>query len=76
MDGGRSAMIKVEKANDARYAADENFALLCSPRPPLALPLKDSFNCCLMEQTYPEIWKMEQVTPLLKVTEPTNFSDF
>ena len=35
----------------------------------LTLPLKDIFNTCLNEQIYPDLWKVEYVTPLQKVPE-------
>ena len=42
----------------------------------LLLPLKDIFNTCLEQQTYPKQWKLEYVTPLLKSSNAKkNISD-
>ena len=40
----------------------------------LTLPLKDIFNTCLMEQTFPECWKVEYVTPIPKQPKPESIS--
>ena len=34
-------------------------------------PLKNIINQCLSEQIFPDLWKIEYVTPLAKVNSPT-----
>ena len=41
----------------------------------LVAPLTEIFNACLSQSTYPDIWKLEHVTPIQKVTEPKQISD-
>ena len=40
----------------------------------LTLPLKDIFNSCLNEQTFPDLWKIEYVTPIKKIPQPLEIS--
>ena len=40
----------------------------------LTQPLKDIFNTCLMEQKFPDLWKIEYVTPIPKQPRPENIS--
>ena len=39
----------------------------------LVAPLTDIINTCLNEQIFPDIWKIEYVSPLAKVNSPTEF---
>ena len=41
----------------------------------LASPLADIFNTCLLQNTFPDIWKLEFVTPIQKVPQPKKISD-
>ena len=41
----------------------------------LAFPLSHIFNCCLKTGTYPDIWKIEAVTPVPKVFPPEQLKD-
>ena len=41
----------------------------------LAGPLTDIINTCLMEQTYPKLWKHEWVSPVPKITHPKVLQD-
>ena len=41
----------------------------------LIRPLVHIFNACLCESKYPEIWKLEYVTPLPKCPNPKKISD-
>ena len=40
----------------------------------LVQPLKDIINTCFLEQTFPAQWKVEYVTPIEKVPDPTSIS--
>ena len=41
----------------------------------LAFPLAQIINCCLKEGTYPDIWKVESVTPVPKIFPPEQIKD-
>ena len=41
----------------------------------LAGPLSDIFNTCLAQHVFPDVWKLEYVTPTQKVTHPKKISD-
>ena len=41
----------------------------------IASPLADIFNSCLSQNVFPEIWKLEYVTPIQKLTPAKKISD-
>ena len=41
----------------------------------LILPLKDIYNTCLEQNVYPDLWKIENVTPIPKVSNPTELKE-
>ena len=41
----------------------------------LAAPLANIFNSCLQQETYPDAWKVEIVTPVAKCPVPSSLSE-
>ena len=42
----------------------------------LCIPLHDIFNCILSTGKYPDLWKMSQIVPIPKVSQPSVCKDF
>ena len=43
--------------------------------PELVTPVTDIINACLMQQTYPKLWKYEAITPVPKISHPKTIKD-
>ena len=54
---------------DIPYTSHEEYDIY------FASPLTDIYNSCLSQNIFPDIWKLEYVTPIQKVTRPKKISD-
>ena len=67
--------LKKIKTNTSTVKDDIPSKLIKEFAPELSAPLADILNCMVRRGEYPNIWKLEMVTPVPKVYPPTSAND-
>ena len=63
------------KTNTATVKGDIPAKIIKEFAPELSGPLADLLNCMVLKGEYPNIWKLEMVTPVAKVHPPASVND-